>query len=140
MHVTEMLDTNPGKKIFASEPLSQCIEACFDCAQTCSACADSCLGEPKLDMLRRCIRLDQDCADICLATGKVLSRQQLADVRVVRSLLEACLCACAAAGDECAHHASHHEHCRICTESCRRCARACRDAIAALGAPAGTTH
>jgi hypothetical protein len=139
MHVTEMLDTSPGRPVLTQESLIRCIEACFDCAQSCSACADACLGEPHLDMLRRCIRLDQDCADICIATGRVLSRQQQPDARVVRALLEACLVACAASGDECAQHAKQHEHCRVCSEACRSCARACRDAIGALGAGQGST-
>jgi hypothetical protein len=133
MHVTEMLDANPGRPLLTNESLIHCIEACFDCAQSCSACADACLGEKQLDVLRRCIRLDQDCADICIATGRVLSRQQLPDARVVRALLEACLIGCAACGDECAMHAKQHEHCRVCAMACRNCARMCQEAIAALG-------
>ena len=139
MHVTEMLDTSPGRPLLTQELLIRCIEACFDCVQACSACADACLGEKTLDHLRICIRLDQDCADICIATGRMLSRQQHPDHRVVRALLEACLVACAACGDECAQHAKHHEHCRVCAEACRSCARACRDAIGALSTPSTST-
>lgn len=133
MHVTEMLKTSPGKPIFANDALIQCIEACFDCAQSCDACADACLGEQQIDMLRRCIRLNQDCADVCIATGRMLSRQQHADVSLVRAQLDACLLACQSCGDECAKHAQRHEHCRVCAEACRTCARACQIAIAALG-------
>ena len=139
MHASEMLETSPGNAIFANESLIKCIEACFDCAQSCGACAAACLGEPQIDMLRRCIRLDLDCDDVCIATGRMLSRQQDADNRLVRAQLEACLVACAACGDECAKHAQQHEHCRVCAEACRACARACRDAIAALGSASTQT-
>lgn len=142
MHTSQMIATNPAAVVIANESLIRCIDNCFDCAQTCSSCADACLGEEKLDMLRRCIRLNQDCADICLATGRVLSRQQQVDVRVIRAQLEACLLACAACGDECAKHANEHEHCRICAEACRACARACQEAISALqpAASGGVKH
>ena len=137
MHTEKMLETNPTKPLLAQEPLMRCIEACFDCAQASTACADACLGEDKLDALRACIRLNHDCADICIATGNVLSRQLHANARVLRAQLEACLAICAACGDECAHHAQHHEHCRVCAEACRTCAKACQSAIAAFS-PAST--
>lgn len=133
MHVSEMLDTSPGNPILSNDALITCIEACFDCAQSCSACADACLGEQQIDMLRRCIRLNQDCADVCVATGRMLSRQQHAEVQLVRAQLDACLLACQICGDECAKHSQHHEHCRVCAEACRTCAKACQDAIGALG-------
>jgi hypothetical protein len=137
MHVSQMLDSSPGTAILTNDSLIRCIEACFDCAQSCSACADACLGEQKIEMLRRCIRLNMDCADVCITTGRMLSRQQQADLRVVRAQLDACLVICAACGDECMKHGSHHEHCRVCGEACRACAKACQDAIAALGAGNG---
>ena len=45
----------------------------FRCAQTCTACADACLSEDSVADLRYCIRTDLDCADICAATGTVLT-------------------------------------------------------------------
>ena len=134
MHVADMLKTSPSPLVIPKDSLVRCIEACFDCAQSCSACADACLGEQQIDMLRRCIRLNMDCADVCIATGRVLSRQQHPDVGLVRAQLESCMLACRACGDECAKHASQHEHCRVCADACRACAKACEDAIAALGA------
>ncbi len=58
--------------------------------------------------LAKCIRTDLDCADVCEATGRVLSRHT-------------------------GYHAETHEHCRIGAEACRRCGQACRDLIATLG-------
>jgi hypothetical protein len=133
MHTSQMVSTNPTPPVLRTEHLVDCIEACFDCAQACSACADACLGEDDIAMLRRCIRLNEDCAGVCLTTGQMLSRQQHSETRLMRSQLETCLLACQLCGDECARHASHHEHCRICEEACRTCAKACRDALSEMG-------
>ncbi len=56
------------------QALAACIDACLVCAQTCTACADACLSEEMVAELRKCIRTDLDCADVCAATGSVLSR------------------------------------------------------------------
>lgn len=112
------------------EGLAACIDACFDCAQACNACADACLGEKQLDMLRRCIRLNQDCRDVCIATGSIVSRQQQPEMELLRRQLELCMLACQLCAVECEKHAQHHEHCRICAEACRACEKACREALA----------
>ena len=75
--------------------------------------------------LRRCITTNLDCADVCAATGRVLTRRTETDPALVRSLVEACRAACAACADECEKHAGMHEHCRVCAEACRRCEAAC---------------
>ncbi|NYG54648.1 four-helix bundle copper-binding protein [Nocardioides perillae] len=112
--------------------LADCIDACTTCAQACTACADACLGEEMVAELRRCIRTDLDCADVCDATGRVLSRLTPGDLGLVRSLVQACADACRACGDECEQHAGMHEHCRVCAEACRRCEAACRRVLEAL--------
>jgi hypothetical protein len=133
-HVKAMLDTFP-KDLgpVDQDKLAACIEACYSCSQTCTSCADACLSEHMVAELTRCIRLNLDCADVCAATGAVLSRRTEGDLDVTRAVLEACATACAACADECERHASMHEHCRVCAESCRRCEQACRDLLASLG-------
>ena len=93
--------------------------------------ADACLSEDMVDELRKCIRTNLDCADICASTGRVLSRHTGYDANLTRSVLEACAAACKACGDECGRHAEMHEHCRVCAASCRRCEQASRDLILA---------
>src|SRR5688572_1233673 len=127
MHVAEMLNTNPNAPVVPSARLVECIEACFDCAQSCIACVDACLGEQHINSLRRCIRLNLDCADICSTTGRMLTRQQHADLAVFRTQLEACALACRVCGDECVRYGEMHEHCRICAEACRACVKICQD-------------
>jgi hypothetical protein len=131
-HVQRMLETHPRGTQIDRALLAECIQACYDCAQSCTACADACLGEPKVQDLVRCIRLDLDCFDVCVTTGNLLSRQTETDWGHVRLQLEACAAACRACGEECERHAPHHEHCRVCAESCRRCEEACRRLVQAL--------
>lgn len=133
-HATEMLETYPlDLGGVDRRALANCIDECFSCAQACTACADACLSEQAVSELVKCIRTNADCADICDATGRALSRHTGYDANLTRTILEACAAACKACGDECARHASAHEHCRICAEACQRCERACRELIATLG-------
>ena len=129
----QMISTHPAKP---SEPgsLVACIEACFDCEQACTTCADACLYEDGVADLRRCIRTNLDCADLCAAAGRALSRASKPEATLMRSLLQACVDACKACGDECRRHASMHEHCEHCADSCASCLRACRGLLAATPA------
>jgi cob(I)alamin adenosyltransferase len=102
------------------------VQACFDCAQACTGCADACLAEDEVKMLLRCIRLNLDCADVCMTTGKMLSRQTEPDMSVVARQLEACIAACRSCGAECDKHAAHMEHCQACAAACHSCEQACQ--------------
>ena len=133
--VQEMIRTNPSATAVDAGTLAECIEACFECAQACSACADACLGEKNVEDLRRCISLNLGCADVCEATGKILSRQTAFDTGMARAVLEACARACGLCGEECERHAEHGmEHCRVCGEACRRCGMACNEVLSAMAA------
>ena len=74
--------------------LAECIQACFECAQACTACADACLKEDMVAELTRCVRTNLDCVDICVATGKILSRHDSYDAGTTRAVIEACRTAC----------------------------------------------
>ncbi|MDQ1058138.1 hypothetical protein QFZ23_002039 [Arthrobacter globiformis] len=133
-HISAMLNSHPqGVDAARKESLAECIAACFECSQACTACADACLGEKMVADLAACIRTDLDCADICAATGNILTRQTATNTAITRPVLEACRAACAVSADECEQHSDMHEHCRICAEACRRCEAAC---TALLSAPA----
>ena len=131
MHtVSDMVKNNPFAPMMSRDALIQCIEVCVLCEQTCSACADACLGEDDLPVLRRCIRLNLDCADICSTAVKMLSRQQQPEPGVIAGLLELCATICALCAQECGRH--HHEHCAVCAEMCSRTEDECQQALAAL--------
>jgi hypothetical protein len=128
-YARQMLGSYPSDfKLDAdADMLAEVIEAAADCAQTCNADTDADLGEPKLAEMVACIRLCQDCTDICAVTAAVLSRPATWDLRVIRPLLEGCAAICQSCGEECQRHASRHAHCQVCAEACRRCEKACRE-------------
>ena len=129
----EMLDTYPRTFNIDAEVLARTIEALVECGNTCTQCADACLSEEGLSPeLAKCIRLNLDCADVCVATSRVVSRQTEYDANVTRPALEACAAVCRSCGDECERHGHHMAHCRICAESCRRCEQACRELLGVL--------
>ena len=129
MHAQQMIATHPDVAGGTNDALIRAVEACYDCAQTCQSCADACLGEEMVAELRQCIRLDLDCADICLAAGSIGTRRTGSDETLIKAVLSACAEACGRCGEECERHASRHEHCRICAGTCRQCERACRKAV-----------
>lgn len=128
-HARDMIRTHPAMPGPVSEELVRFLEACFACAQACTACADACLGEESVADLRQCIRLDLDCADLCVAGGKLASRHTGKNLEVLREALRACATAARACGDECEKHGDMHEHCRVCAEACRRCEVECRQVL-----------
>jgi Domain of Unknown Function (DUF326) len=131
-YARQLLDTYPGTVSVDAELLAATIDEISDCAQACTADADANLSEHSLTDLVKCIRLCLDCADICTATLRVVSRQTARDVGVTKAQLTACVAACRSCGDECERHAEMHAHCRVCGESCRRCEQACRQLLDAL--------
>lgn len=142
-HTAQMLDASPaGAAYFAPDDLAAAIDACADAALTCTSCADACLAEEDVAQLRACIGLDNDCADVCAATARVLSRQARYDALLVQRLLEATVRAATSCAEECDRHAAHHRHCAVCAEACRTGAQACRtlldaEALAQVQALAG---
>jgi len=134
-YAKQMIETHPRALNVETDILVSCIEACYACSQACTACADACLSEGSVAELIKCIRTDLDCADVCEATGRVLSRQTEYDPNVARSVLQACAQACRSCGAECDRHAEMGmEHCRVCAEACRSCEQACTELLEVMKA------
>ena len=129
-YVTQLLDSYPRTAAVDTDAVASTVDALNDCAEACTADADADLSEQQLLELVKCIRLCQDCADVCSATRNIVSRQTDYDSGVTRPLLEACIRICKSCGDECEQHAQKHAHCRVCLEACRRCEQACRELLA----------
>lgn len=123
-HARRMIQTHPAPPPFDTAALLTCIEACFDAVQACTSCADACLAELDPRPFLRCIRANQDCAEICETTARILSRQSAFRPSVARAIIQACSVACDACADECSKHEDH-DHCRLCEEACRYCEEAC---------------
>ena len=127
-----MLETYPESINLDRAKLAAAIDALSACGGACTACADACLSEGMVAELTKCIRTNMDCADICAATARVLSRHTGYDANISRAVLDACAMACKSCGDECASHANMHEHCRVCADACRACEQACRDLLTGM--------
>ncbi|HEY1119428.1 MAG TPA: hypothetical protein VGE43_17065, partial [Acidimicrobiales bacterium] len=90
-HARAMLETHPSPAgTLPTDALAEVLHHLEECAQTCTMCADACLAENMVAELRRCIRLNLDCADLCTTTAAVLGRQVEPDAATVRALIEAC--------------------------------------------------
>lgn len=133
MQTTAMMETYPASINLDRQLLARVVDAAVECAHACTACADACLSEEMVADLRKCIRTNLDCADICATTARVLSRHTGYDATITRAQLEACIAACRSCGDECEQHAGMHEHCRVCAEACRACEAACGELLATIG-------
>ena len=133
--VRSMLGAHPEQPSHA-DAISRCIAVCFSCVETCTACADACLAERHVERLITCIRLNQDCAAVCAATGSILSR---ANKVGHRQLLEAQLTTCIAfartCAAECQRHADMHQHCEICAKACQHCVDACTEMLSSMRMP-----
>jgi uncharacterized membrane protein len=138
----DMLDASPVKVELGATDVAAAIDACLNCLQSCVSCANSDLAEDDFEEMRRCIAIDQNCADICDVTARVLSRPAFSDDFVVHRLLQACVRVCTLCAEECHKHAHHHRHCAICEKACLACVYACNalldaEAFEELGKLAG---
>ena len=131
-YARQLLDSYPGTLNADAGVLAAALDALSDCAQACATDADADLAEENLAEMVKCIRLCRDCTDVCTATLGVVSRQTAYDPAITRPLLEACVATCKSCGDECARHAPHYAHCRVCEQACRRCEQACRELLGVL--------
>ena len=105
-----------------SHQFQECIDACVSCAQACTYCATACLREERVAHLRKCIRLDMECAAICRAAVELMTLESDFSAHLCRVCADVCN-ACAA---ECELHAAMGmDHCRVCAEACRLCAATC---------------
>ena len=122
--------TDVGEMIYStggtsSPELVAAINALRDCEQVSNACAMAMVDTGGMVLeVRRAL----DCADVCEAAERVLSRNQSTDPAVVAAVFEAAAVACAASASACGAHAGHHPHCRLHSAS----AQACADALRAL--------
>lgn len=91
-----------------------------ECAVECNHCATACSEEQEAKMLARCIKLNNDCAEICRLAVSYLSRgSEHAD-----HILNECGEICEACAKECEKHANM-GHCKQCAKVCRKCMDAC---------------
>ena len=81
-YIKQMFESHPVNPSSDHAAAIECITACYSCAEACNACSDACLAEPNVAELVGCIRDNNDCADICVATGRVISRFTRTDFKL----------------------------------------------------------
>ena len=96
-YARQLLDTYPRTFDVDAGVLAAAIDALNDCVQACTADTAADLSERNVTEMVNCVRLCLDCADICVATVGVTSRQTEYDATVINLLLEACAASCAIA-------------------------------------------
>lgn len=109
------------------------VDALRDCEQASNACAVAMVAAG--DMLTE-VRRDLDCADVCTATERILSRGPAADPSLVAAIVQAAALACEASAAACGARAEEHRHCQLHAAK----ARACADALHALIADQDKGH
>lgn len=86
----------------------------------CKSCANEDLKEQDVEVLARCIKLNHDCAAVC-----ILAMQAMAsDSEFVKQICKLCAEICTTCANECDKH-EHIEHCKMCAEACRKCTLEC---------------
>jgi hypothetical protein len=125
----EMLEAGPSEVPFGAQQVADAIDACLACLQACTSCADADLAEQDVAEMSKCIALCIECADVCDAVARSLSRPAHTDHFVVHRLLQACVQTCTNSAEECDRHAPHHRHCALCAKTCRACAHACSELL-----------
>ncbi len=96
-----------------------------ECVHACNDCHDACLDEQHIMMMKGCIRLDVECAQICLTALSLVHR----GAHFAKEILDLCAKACEACAAECGKHP--YDHCKECAQVCTECAKACREFQAA---------
>ena len=129
----KMFQTHPKATSGAGDAALKCAYECAQCSLVCVTCADACLHEEKPSALAACIRLNMDCADVCSATARLISRPSHGNMSSLRTQLQACRTICLACSEECRQHGNMGmEHCKVCADCCEACIRACDEMLAAL--------
>jgi hypothetical protein len=119
----EMIDSSGAASLPAHAELASAIDAVRECEQAANACAMAMVDRGGMALeVRRAL----DCADVCGATERILSRGPATDAGLDAALVQACIVACQASAEACGKHADHHEHCRLHSQSATRCVEALR--------------
>ena len=108
----------------AHENHKELIRTLNECVSECIHCSTSCSEEKDAQMLAKCVKLNNDCAEICQMAVAYLCRGS----ENTDSILEECAKVCESCAKECEKH-SHLEHCKRCAEVCRKCAEACHQPV-----------
>jgi hypothetical protein len=129
----EVLDSLTIESSVDLGKLATAVEALLEVERTTTACAGAMVGEGDASALVDAIRADLDTVDVVHAARSVLTRFMGTNVGVARAQLNAAIAALERSNAECARHAEHHGHCRLCASATSAGIKASRDLLGALG-------
>jgi hypothetical protein len=97
-----------------------CIDACADCIVACKDAATENLKEDDIEMMSRTIKLDHDCAAVCILNMQLMA----ANSELVGQICKLCMEVCNICAEACEEY-DYMVQCKICAEACRKCAIEC---------------
>ncbi len=107
-----------------------CAEACSECQRICDSCSTHCLNqvaEGNQDH-KTTVQTCLDCAEICAAAARIVSRGGPFSETICRACAEACnRCA------ESCEQMPDDQHMAECAKVCRKCEQECREMIGEAG-------
>ncbi|MBX9853351.1 MAG: four-helix bundle copper-binding protein [Cytophagaceae bacterium] len=85
--------------------------ACMRASEHCCAC---CLEHKDTFLLRNCIKLNRECAEVCLLTSRLLER----DSQFTDDMIELCIKVCRMCAEECEKF-TQFDFCKEAGDACR---------------------
>ncbi|WP_024372305.1 four-helix bundle copper-binding protein [Exiguobacterium sp. ZOR0005] len=107
------------------DSIEETISAIIDCMRASNHCFSKSLQEEDVLMVKECIRLTRECADVCTLALNALET----DSAFAKPIGALCAQVCDTCAVECGRHLM--DHCQQCADACLRCAEACRNLAAA---------
>jgi hypothetical protein len=102
--VEKLLDAYPAETGMPPRLLGEAVDKLYECAGVCLTCADAAAAEQdpaKIVMSIKCVRLDNDCADLCTVAARILARQTGYDAPTTMAVIEATRTVLRASADAC---------------------------------------
>ncbi|MEU2281114.1 Rho termination factor N-terminal domain-containing protein [Streptomyces sp. NPDC013178] len=90
--VEKLLDAYPAVTGMPPRLLGEAVDKLYECAGVCLTCADAAAAEQdpeKIVMSIKCVRLDNDAADLCTVAARILARQTGYDAPTTMAIIEA---------------------------------------------------
>jgi hypothetical protein len=126
---TLLFNHDQARGVLDPQAFAMCIDAAFKASQACMTCSDVSFAVEDTRLLIKCLRLTSDCADACISTGWMLSREPHPDRTTMLRQLEACANVCQETAAECERLGALYPHTKATAVVCRRAVAACLEAI-----------
>lgn len=103
-----------------SQQYQKCLDACADCIVACKNCATEDLQEDDIEMMSRVIKLNHDCAAICILAMQAMASES----EFIKQICTLCAEICMVCADENSKY-TYMEQNKLCEEACRKYAAEC---------------